>query len=99
MSDLAKRVAELEKEILLLREGSRSNPYRRKYTKQEFKLVFKIGDHICGWGTGKTVRITAIGESRFLARDLYTKGEERVCSIESLAWVKIEPQDEKEELK
>ena len=91
MSDLVQRVAELEKEILLLREGNRSQPYRRKYSLQEFKLVFKVGDLLCGWATGKTVKITAIGETRFLAIDYYANLGERVCSIEGTAWVKIEP--------
>jgi hypothetical protein len=45
----------------------------------EFKQKFKVGDHIMGWGTGKVVKITGIGISRFLYADGTDK--ERVVSM------------------
>lgn len=38
-------------------------------TPAEFKKMFRVGDYVCGWATGKTVRITAIGDRRFLHID------------------------------
>ena len=64
--------------------------YRKRYTVEEFKTAFKTGDLICGWATGLTIRITAIGERRFLALDLLRKCE-RVCTMDAVqGWVKME---------
>lgn len=47
------------------------NPLRpSSMTPDEFRAHFKLGDIIVGWSTRKRCRITAIGEERFLYRDL-----------------------------
>lgn len=84
-----KRIKELEEKLKLLSEGRKSSSYRQRYSVQEFKLIFKVGDYLTGWSTGKTVCITAIGEKRFLAKDLCLRKEERVCSIEGGTWAKV----------
>lgn len=47
---------------------------------EDFKAKFKVGDCIMGWATGKVVKITAIGEKRFLFADGSEK--ERVSAMD-----------------
>lgn len=84
MKDLIERVKFLEDEIYKLKGWKLRDNGRKKYTVQEFKLVFKPGDKVIGWATGKVVEITAIGNSRFLCLD--HNGYERVCTIEAHEW-------------
>lgn len=59
----------------------------------EFRELFKPGDYIRGWSTGKTVKITAIGEERFLYRDVGHSGRraEYVRGITATwLWEKVE---------
>lgn len=61
---------------------------RTKYTPESFKSAFKVGDMVCGWGTGLTLMITAIGEKRVLLMD--HRDKERTCMIEAQhGWVAV----------
>ena len=56
---------------------------------KEFKATFKIDDVIIGYSTNKKVRITGIGETRFLYKALeYQPNKERVASMTATAWKK-----------
>lgn len=59
----------------------------------EFKRDVKVGDTLQGYSTGKTVRVTAVGETRFLYVDHDSRYhlEERVSLMVSPSahWVKI----------
>lgn len=86
--ELLNRIESLEKTIKSF-EGFNKQSYRKQFTPEEFKKVFKVGDKICGWSTGKVVIITAIGEKRFLAKCTYNKIKEGSHTMESNTWVKI----------
>jgi hypothetical protein len=58
------------------------------YDEESFKHDFKVGDTIESWATRKRLRITAIGERRFLGVD--ERNHEGVCTIaHALGWTKI----------
>lgn len=66
-----------------------SKPKRTHHTPETFKQTFKVGDVIESWSTCKRLRITAIGESRFLGKDY--KGDERVCTMAfTQGWTKVD---------
>ena len=73
--------------------------YKRKmYTPAQFKATFKVGDEISGWSTGKTVKISCIGTTRFLA---WFRGEEVVSTMsQAQGWALVAaapmPEDEPE---
>ena len=56
---------------------------------EEFKRNCSVGDYLEGFTTGKEVRITAIGETRFLYIDRL--GRECVSKIQNVAanWNKV----------
>lgn len=87
LEELEFQIKDLQKKIYSMEGGTKQSSFRRKYTKEEFKRTFSIGDSLTGWSTGKQVKITAIGEDKFLALDHH--GRERVCTIESLHWASI----------
>jgi hypothetical protein len=87
-SKLSERVEILEKELSKLKRSSKAQPLRVPYKVKQFKSYFKVGDLITGWSTGLTLEITAIGNKRFIGLDQYDR--ERVCTIESHDWAKVE---------
>lgn len=50
-----KRIKDLEEQLKSLSECRKASSYRQRYSVQEFKLIFKVGDYLTGWSTGKTV--------------------------------------------
>lgn len=66
--------------------------YKRKmYTPAQFKATFKVGDEICGWSTGKTVKISVMGETRFLS---WFRGDEIVNTMsQAQGWVLVKGAD------
>jgi hypothetical protein len=77
-----------KKEIEFLKDAYKPKLRKNYYSIEEFKSIFKVGDLICGWTTGKTIQITAIGHHRFLG--IAGKDREEVNSITGNAWVKVE---------
>lgn len=61
-----------------------------KLTPKEFRETFKVGDIISGWSTGKKVRITAIGEERFLYKEteVSRRGEYVRAIVATWLWKK-----------
>lgn len=65
---------------------------RTRYTPETFKQTFQVGDVIESWSTCKRLRITAIGETRFLGVDW--RGYERVCTMGFIqGWTKVDTVD------
>ena len=87
MTSQQKQINELKKEIEYLKAAYKPSLKKNYYSPEEFKALFKVGDLVCGWSTGKTVRITAIGHHRFLA--LGYGNREEVNTITGNAWVKV----------
>lgn len=65
--------------------------HRKRYSPAEFKAEFKVGDFICGWGTGLVIEITAIGQERFLGKSHHKYYWERVNTMDATqGWIKME---------
>ena len=63
---------------------------------KEFRSKFRVGDIISGWPTGKKVKITAIGRTRFLYYAIdYDCFRERVCAMEMFFGWKLEKRKKK----
>jgi hypothetical protein len=81
-------------EVIRCRECNRIkiSGNRKVMTPKEFKATFKIGDVICGYSTNKRVKITAIGEERFMYVSVdcaSEKGKERVAKMSvATGWAK-----------
>lgn len=86
--ELQKEITELKKQVALLTDAYKPKLRRNYYSVAEFKAIFKVGDYVCGWSTGKRVKITAIGNHRFLG--LGYNDREEVNSITGQAWVKAD---------
>lgn len=68
------------------------NPYM---TGEEFRKKFKRGDILTGYSTGKRVRITGIGDTRFLyinpdEENQPYKVRERIASMHGRHWRLVE---------
>lgn len=76
--------APIQKRFLV--KNRRNN--RINHTPESFKALYKVGDIIESFSTCLQLKITAIGETRFLATD--RRGRERVCAIKmNQGWTKV----------
>jgi len=58
--------------------------------------VFKVGDAITAWETGKECIITAIGDTKFLYRQVGRQGE-YMCKISCHLWRLVSQDPDREE--
>jgi hypothetical protein len=87
--NVEERLLFLESELARLRNGNGHYGLRKQYSAKEFKETFKIGDEITGWATGKSIKIIAIGNERFLWIDQFS-GHEGVSKMTANKWAKTE---------
>lgn len=68
---------------------------RQKFTPESFKKTFAVGDIVESFSTNKRMTITAIGETRFFAKDFGVRARERACTMNhAQGWTKVNPSDD-----